>query len=190
MDMGQITRNAEAVSRTVQQNCAEPPLAYLTSVLIKGQTHETKLMDISLAGAIFMAQLRLGNIVGNACRVDLRNSGGSSVLPLSGTVIHSEGQLLVIKFIALDVKQYSRLSNNHERNGGAPELLWRGIAELMGSVSSHEPAVNQSPLATTAPAPDTRGHFQRRQCDRANLSQVPAPFHRLTWLSYRSNQMG
>jgi hypothetical protein len=126
----------------------------LTSLLLNGHSYHGTLMDVSLAGALFMPDKRIGKIDRSVCRIDIREISGEPVVLLSGIVIHSENQLLVVKFTALSSEQYSALSHEHDMSGNPPELLWRGIAELVKSVST--PVV-------------PKGFLQRRQFDRRKL---------------------
>ncbi len=90
-----------------------------------------ELIDISLFGALFETRLHQMNVVrGDNCMLDILHSNDDSLLAVSGVVVHTNKNLIGIKFDELDKEREDTLRQIGMLNLAPPKLLDRKLSAL------------------------------------------------------------
>jgi PilZ domain len=97
--------------------------AVTTEVEINGIHHETKLVDISLKGALLEFPHEAVFDTGLPCHLIIHLDMSDVTLSFTGVIAHSNDNLTGIKFITIDIDSMIHLRSLLELNSGDPDLV-------------------------------------------------------------------
>jgi hypothetical protein len=106
--------------------------AVTTEVEIDGNRYETRLVDISLKGALL--EFPHEEIVdkGLPCHLIIHLDMSDVTLSFTGVVAHSHDNLTGIKFITIDIDSMIHLRSLLELNSGDPDLVRSELNAFIG----------------------------------------------------------
>ena len=97
--------------------------AVTTEVEIDGVRYETRLVDISLKGALLEFSHPENLDRGQPCHLIIHLDLSDVTLFFTGAVAHTNDNLTGIKFITVDIESMMHLRNLLELNSGDPDLV-------------------------------------------------------------------
>jgi PilZ domain len=97
--------------------------AVTTEVDINGVRYETRLVDISLKGALLEFPHEEAVDEGLPCHLIIHLDMSDVTLSFTGVVAHSHDNLTGIKFITIDIDSMIHLRSLLELNSGDPDLV-------------------------------------------------------------------
>jgi hypothetical protein len=89
------------------------------------------LLDISMCGALFAAELNLNGLAGRRCRINVFRGKAGDFLIVDGAIVQHREALIAVQFGQLSSNEIKNLRQIVELNLGVAKLLERDVAALL-----------------------------------------------------------
>jgi hypothetical protein len=98
---------------------------------IGAHVYRGTLVDISMGGALFSAELDLNDVTGRRCRISVFRGQSSEFLVVDGAIVHNRERLVGVEFVQLSATAILSLNQIIELNLAVPSLLDRDVGALL-----------------------------------------------------------
>ena len=109
---------------------ARLPFDSNTTITIEGKTHRTRLIDISLTGALLETPEGLETSTGVAAVLEIHLQNSDISISMNTEIAHRSEHRLGVRCIAIDMDSMIHLRRLMELNLGDPTLLERELLSL------------------------------------------------------------